>query len=272
VTLLFLFHQNEEKKFQKQLNACFKDLSILIENTNTHGLFVRLAWSDAVNYDVTVHFWPHCGGCNGSIRFVSELDEPANAGLVSAIDLLTPLKKRYDRISWADIIQMAGAVAIELCNGPQLDLQYGRLDVPVDLRNLSRKEELYYSKKWNKTGRIIPVDSEDIRNRILPQVFPPYPLGKSPLAINWSSLLMPILSPRRRAQCRDPSSDYNTPTWSELPGDGSPMRGPYFRPSIQGEIGSMSVLFGRSRSNLLHQTDLRCEGKPPPVVPIFLFS
>lgn len=48
--------------------------------------------------------WPFWGGVNGSIRFDSELDLAANAGLRKAIDLLTPIKKKYRVISWADLM------------------------------------------------------------------------------------------------------------------------------------------------------------------------
>eukprot|EP01040_Poterioochromonas_malhamensis_P007906 gene7906-8546_t len=177
VILLILKRQSPEEKYRRHLSACMEELKILLENTNSHPLLLRLAWADAVNYDKTIDIWPLCGGVNGSIRFISELEEPSNHGLSSAIDLLLPLKKRFYRISWADLIQMAGAVAVEECGGPILDLWYGREDIPFDLRDFSNRELKQYGKQIAK-DRLIPTTVQDIRNRMLPQPLPPYPLGE----------------------------------------------------------------------------------------------
>ena len=48
--------------------------------------------------------WPYCGGVNGSIRFDSNLDLVAHAGLSKAIELLMPIKRKYRSISWADLM------------------------------------------------------------------------------------------------------------------------------------------------------------------------
>jgi L-ascorbate peroxidase len=179
LTLIFLLtkRQPQEERLRNQLVRCLKDLQNLLDNTNSHPLLLRLAFSDAVNYDKTINAWPFCGGCNGSIRFPTEIDASFNAGLGSAIELLQPLKKKYFLISWADLIQMAGALAVEGCDGPKLDLCYGRLDVPIDLRDISEEEMERRRKLW-ANGRIVPVNSDDIKARPLPTVYPPYPQGE----------------------------------------------------------------------------------------------
>merc|ERR1719453_1979565 len=53
----------------------------------------------------------------------------ANAGLAKAVRYLEPVKAKYPAVSWADCIQMASAVGIELCGGPKIDMKYGRVDV-----------------------------------------------------------------------------------------------------------------------------------------------
>mmetsp|Transcript_26461 Transcript_26461/g.44726 ORF Transcript_26461/g.44726 Transcript_26461/m.44726 type:complete len:267 (-) Transcript_26461:755-1555(-) len=77
--------------------------------------------------------WPRCGGANGSLRFKKESGQDANAGLAKAINLLKHVKVNYeDSVSWADVIQMAGAVAVEHALGPKIPMKYGRLDAETE--------------------------------------------------------------------------------------------------------------------------------------------
>lgn len=74
--------------------------------------------------------WPHQGGATASIRFKPELGYGANNGLDIALNLLNPIKDECPDISWADLIQLASAVAIEVAGGPHVPLRLGRLDAP----------------------------------------------------------------------------------------------------------------------------------------------
>eukprot|EP00602_Paraphysomonas_sp_CaronLab_P000476 CAMPEP_0185018504 /NCGR_PEP_ID=MMETSP1103-20130426/1208_1 /TAXON_ID=36769 /ORGANISM="Paraphysomonas bandaiensis, Strain Caron Lab Isolate" /LENGTH=284 /DNA_ID=CAMNT_0027548341 /DNA_START=129 /DNA_END=983 /DNA_ORIENTATION=+ len=107
------------------------DILSLLDEHHCDPLFVRLAWHDAGTYDASVGTakWPKCGGANGSIRFQPEINYGANSGLSIALELLSGLKSKYPTVSWADIIQMASAVAIEHSGGPEIDMKYGRIDV-----------------------------------------------------------------------------------------------------------------------------------------------
>ncbi len=100
-----------------------------MESSAMHPLFLRLAWADAASFDETVREWPRCGGANGSIVSEHELSQSYNNGLSKAVALLHDIKQNYSIISWADIIQMAGAIAVELTDGPKIDMVYGRKDV-----------------------------------------------------------------------------------------------------------------------------------------------
>jgi len=54
--------------------------------------------------------------------------------LAKAISILTPIQQTYgDDISWADLVQMAGAVAVEHAGGPPLTqhMRYGRVDATL---------------------------------------------------------------------------------------------------------------------------------------------
>lgn len=112
------------------MKACVHDVRQLIQQYNCNPILVRLAWHDAGTFDqaIPASNWPACGGANGSIIYEEELSHGANAGLSKALNYLKPLKKKYPILSFADIIQMASAEAIQLAGGPRIDMRYGRLD------------------------------------------------------------------------------------------------------------------------------------------------
>lgn len=115
----------------KELLECQSDLMKEIQELKCHPILLRLAWSDVQTYDKSILKWEYAGGANGSIRFDYELNQPVNAGLSKAIDILTPTKLKYKNVSWADMIQMAGALAVQLSGGPDLNLVYGRVDITL---------------------------------------------------------------------------------------------------------------------------------------------
>jgi L-ascorbate peroxidase len=47
---------------------------------------------------------------------------------IQAVIMLTKIKHRHNSISWADLIQMAGALSVRLAGGPIIDIVYGRED------------------------------------------------------------------------------------------------------------------------------------------------
>ena len=100
------------------------ELRAFIDAECCHPLFVRIAWHDSGTFDQSTG----TGGANGSIRFDEELSHGANAGLSKARAFLAPFKARFPVVSWADIIQMASAEAIELAGGPRIPMVYGRVD------------------------------------------------------------------------------------------------------------------------------------------------
>lgn len=111
-----------------QLEGARNDLAALVKSKFCNPILVRLAWHDAGTYNKDISEWPQCGGANGSIRFKPEIDHAANAGLANALKLLEPIKEKYPEVSYADIFQMASAVAIEVAGGPKIPVRYGRMD------------------------------------------------------------------------------------------------------------------------------------------------
>ena len=114
--------------YQESLKKCRDDLRAFIDEVNCHPILLRLAWHDAGTFDNTIGKWPQCGGANGSIRFDVEMNHGANAGLKKALTYLEPFKERYPNLSWADLIQLAGATAVECAGGPKMYMRYGRVD------------------------------------------------------------------------------------------------------------------------------------------------
>lgn len=88
---------------------------------------LRLAWHDAGTYDLKTK----TGGANGSIRYEEEYTHGSNAGLKIAIDLLEPIKAKNPKITYADLYQLAGVVAVEVTGGPTVEFIPGRRDSSV---------------------------------------------------------------------------------------------------------------------------------------------
>ncbi|KAI9922642.1 hypothetical protein PsorP6_002113 [Peronosclerospora sorghi] len=89
------------------------------------ALFVHAAWQCSSNFRIT----DYAGGCNGArIRFSPMKDWASNAGVDKVIASLEPVKQSFSTLSMADLIVLAGQVALEgACNVP-IDFLGGRTD------------------------------------------------------------------------------------------------------------------------------------------------
>ncbi|KAJ3694217.1 hypothetical protein LUZ60_009697 [Juncus effusus] len=86
---------------------------------------LRLVFHDAGTFDLN----SNSGGMNGSIIY--ELDRPENTGLKKSVKILEKAKREIEtiqKVSWADLIAVAGAEAVSLCGGPTINIKLGRLD------------------------------------------------------------------------------------------------------------------------------------------------
>ncbi|XP_020083739.1 probable L-ascorbate peroxidase 3 isoform X2 [Ananas comosus] len=113
-----------DEEYMKEIEKARRDLRALISSKSCAPIMLRLAWHDAGSYDAKTK----TGGPNGSIRFEEEYSHSANAGLKIAIDLLEPVKAKHPKITYADLYQLAGVVAVEVTGGPTIDFVPGRKD------------------------------------------------------------------------------------------------------------------------------------------------
>ena len=166
---LTILHQHDSKsdptdngfdyreEFKKiDYDALKKDLNDLMTNSQDwwpadyghYGpLFIRMTWHAAGTYRTADG---RGGGNAGSQRFAPLNSWPDNGNLDKARRLLWPIKQKYgNQISWADLLILAGNVAIESMGGKTFGFGGGRPDI------WAPEEDIFWGKEneWLTNNR-----------------------------------------------------------------------------------------------------------------------
>ncbi|CAL0311456.1 unnamed protein product [Lupinus luteus] len=138
-----------DNDYLKEIDKARRHLRALISTRNCAPLMLRLAWHDAGTYDDKTR----TGGPNGSIRNTQELNHSANKGLQKAVEFCEEVKTKHPKVSYADLYQLAGVVAVEVTGGPTIDFIPGRKDsldsppegrLPDAKQGASHLREIFY--------------------------------------------------------------------------------------------------------------------------------
>jgi len=118
--------------------------------------FIRMTWHAAGTYRIGDG---RGGGGTGSQRFAPLNSWPDNGNLDKARRLLWPIKQKYGtKISWADLLILAGNVAIESMGGKTFGFGGGRPDI------WAPEEDIYWGKEAEWLGNKRYTGERDLEN------------------------------------------------------------------------------------------------------------
>jgi len=157
---------NYAEQFERlDLDAVIADLQAVMTNSQDwwpadfghYGpLFVRMAWHSAGTYRIGDG---RGGAGNGSQRFAPLNSWPDNVNLDKARRLLWPVKQKYGRaISWADLMILAGNVALESMGFKTFGFAGGRADI------WEPEEDIYWGSESTWLGDDRYTGDRDLEN------------------------------------------------------------------------------------------------------------
>lgn len=158
-------YRNEVKKLD--FAALKKDLTALMTDSQSWwpadwghygGLMIRMSWHAAGSYRIADG---RGGAGTGNQRFAPLNSWPDNVNLDKARRLLWPIKKKYgNKLSWADLIVLAGTIAYESMGLKTFGFGFGREDI------WHPEKDVYWGseKEWLGSSRYQDKDRESLEN------------------------------------------------------------------------------------------------------------
>ena len=160
------FDYREELK-KLDVDALKKDLHDLMTDSQEWwpadwghygGLMIRMSWHAAGSYRIADG---RGGGGTGNQRFAPLNSWPDNVSLDKARRLLWPIKKKYgNKVSWADLIILAGTIAYESMGLKTFGFAFGREDI------WHPETDTYWGseKEWLGKDRYASADEASLEN------------------------------------------------------------------------------------------------------------
>ena len=161
-------HFNYREEVNKlDVDALKNDLHVLMTDSQAWwpadwghygGLMIRMSWHAAGTYRIADG---RGGASRGNQRFAPLNSWPDNVNLDKARRLLWPIKKKYgNKLSWADLIVLAGTMAYESMGLKTFGFAFGREDI------WHPEEDIYWGpeKEWLGAQRYDDKNRESLEN------------------------------------------------------------------------------------------------------------